>query len=432
MFRDEALMTTVNDTGDGFSVTDRTGTRQFKDDQVVGLNLFSKPKYAKGLLKSTRRCFHIWVDGEPTPIKCEDKIMAGDSDPLMGLIERISENFRELASMALEAGAVIEGEGFALTNTSLLIGPSAHQMETPLNEIASYGIFDDQFRVWGRGQNEAVLSLPLSAKNCYALELLLSERVQTNSVEPKPSEGLGRILFERKPTASNILVMWGLAIAAFIGAVVFAADGWVLPLCCVLGGVGFIIGGINALRSRFRCHESGVYRQTLFSQRQILYEDLQSFSYQAVRHFTNGVYTSTKLDLTFKPKVTVNEKPITFSTDTKTGDNDLDGLRDHISRVIAGEMAERLRRDEEVVWTNNLTFAPEGLRYRPSGFLGKKEFQYLPYAEFHGFDIQEGFLHLWKVGQDKSVIAEPISADNFFPGFLLLVTMFEGEDEAAE
>ena len=45
------------------------------------------------------------------------------------------------------------------------------------------------------------------------------------------------------------------------------------------------------------------------------------------------------------------------------GDDDLENLKDFVSRIIAGQMSQRLSSGEEVRWTNNLTFQMQTFLY---------------------------------------------------------------------
>src|SRR5437867_2094871 len=51
----------VEDTGNGFRVTDRAGVREYRDEQAVSLGYYQKRVYAEGVLKSSWRYFLVWV-----------------------------------------------------------------------------------------------------------------------------------------------------------------------------------------------------------------------------------------------------------------------------------------------------------------------------------------------------------------------------------
>ncbi|MEM7454344.1 MAG: hypothetical protein AAF456_08305 [Planctomycetota bacterium] len=416
-------MAQIIDLGNGFAVVDRSGRAEFSDEQVVGLSYYSTRKHSQGVLKWSKRFFHIWVQGQEKPVRLEDKIAAGEPDPFHGMIERISENYRQRASDALEMGAVVSGEGFALDNQILTIAPEKNPHSVPLNEITSMGIFDDELRVWRQGQDEAALSLPLSARNCYPLELLLKTRISEPTAEPHSAGGLGRVLFERKMARGWVITLWVFAASSLIaGILIGIGEPWLIPGGLILAAL-FAISAWSGSRSVFRCHERGVYKRSLLGERELRYDELTSFSYGATRHYHNGVYTGTHLTLKFIPPTDSGRKSLFYSTTTKHGDAELDNMRDHISGVIASKMAEMLTNNQPVQWTKNLRFAPDGIEYRPAGFLGRKDAVLLPFDQIHGFDIQQGFFMIWEHGKKKPVISEAISEDNFFPGYFVLLSL---------
>jgi len=76
-----------------------------------------------------------------------------------------------------------------------------------------------------------------------------------------------------------------------------------------------------------------------------------------------------------------------------------------------------------VSWTNNLQFLPNGIRYRPDGFLGRKESQLLTYADYGGYDLKQGVFYLFARGNKKHIATEQAAAENFYPGFFLLLML---------
>jgi hypothetical protein len=106
-------------------------------------------------------------------------------------------------------------------------------------------------------------------------------------------------------------------------------------------------------------------------------------------------------------------------------DDDLEELRDFISRQLADRMAQQLSTGQPVQWTPNLVFLREGIQYRPAGLLGigRKEPHFLPYDAYGGCNLNEGVFFLFVKGNNKAVMSEPCSASNFFPGFYLLMMM---------
>jgi hypothetical protein len=86
-------------------------------------------------------------------------------------------------------------------------------------------------------------------------------------------------------------------------------------------------------------------------------------------------------------------------------------------------MATRLAAGEVVPWTKNLTFLVNGIQYRPQGFIGRRNLQELSFEEFGGQTLEQGTFYLFRSGEKKPVMSEPVSAPNFFPGYFLLMML---------
>jgi hypothetical protein len=47
----------------------------------------------------------------------------------------------------------------------------------------------------------------------------------------------------------------------------------------------------------------------------------------------------------------------------------------------------------------------------------------LPFAEYGGYDLKQGVFHLFARGRTKAIMTEQAAAENFYPGFFLLLTL---------
>src|SRR5205823_2032226 len=128
------------------------------------------------------------------------------------------------------------------------------------------------------------------------------------------------------------------------------------------------------------------------------------FTYHAISNFVNGVYTGTTVALTFDPMSRQRADRITYSAQLRDADAEVDNLRDQISRIIAGRMLQRLQQGQPVRWTSNLCYLPDGLEYRPSGWVGRKEAQVLPYDQIGGHNLDQGIFYLWAKGIQKPIM----------------------------
>src|SRR5262249_18602144 len=111
------------------------------------------------------------------------------------------------------------------------------------------------------------------------------------------------------PSRSTLTVLWLFAAMGILGGIIvapFALMGKepgmvVVALLAVVVGGCCALGAIHCRRAAFRCHEFGVRQSGLTGERKLRYLDVASFTYSAVRHFHNGVYTGTAYSFHFNP-----------------------------------------------------------------------------------------------------------------------------------
>ena len=350
------------------------------------------------------------------------------------MIQRLLNRLKQRMEEDLARGGTASGDGWHLSRTVLTLGRPPSDQQLPLSEVTAVETFDGQMCVWQRGKDLAVAKLPLSGRNVHLLPALVQPYLPETSaadVAAESSVGLGRVLFERRSHRSTVLAVSIAGIAMLMVGVAMLmaalsrqnADEGVFVVAIVLLLLGPVLGvaGLWLAFSSFRCHERGVWKATPLGQQTLRYDDVGSFQYSAVRHYHNGAYMGTQLSMRFRPVSPDRGPTIKYSTRTKGDDDDLDELRNTISRAIGSRMAEQLRAGQPVAWTSNLQFLPDGLSYRPGGFLGRKEPQFLPYANYGGYDLKEGVLYLFAKDTKKSIVTEQASAENFYPGFFLLL-----------
>jgi hypothetical protein len=366
----------------------------------------------------------------------ENKIKAGRADPLAELTDRLLERLRKRMQDDLARGGTTSGDGWHLSRTALTLGRPPSDQQLPLSEISAVETFDGQMCVWQRGIDMAIAKLPLSGRNVYLLPGLvqpLLQRAAGQSEAAAATVGLGRVLFERRPPRSLVLALeiGGITLVA-VGAAMMATylsrqniDDGLLVAGILLPSIGALLGllGLWLAFSCFRCHERGVCKTTLFSQKTLPYDDIGSFQFSAVKHYHHGAYVGTQLTVRLRPVSADRGPGISYGVRSKGDDDDLDSLRDQVSRIVATRMSEQLQVGKSVVWTKNLQFTPEGILYRPRGFLSRKEPQLLPFAEYGGYDLKQGVFHLFARGRTKPIITEQAAAENFYPGFFLLLTL---------
>lgn len=416
-----------------FKVIDRTGVREWQDYEIVSFAFSTTPIISNGHPAGFRRRCRLWpAPGVPgkdpgPPIELTNNFRQGQRDPLQEFIERIGDLLRDGFAQALEEGVEVRGDGWSLGKTMLRCRVGGREEQLPIHQIAAVHPYDQFMGVWLVDKEDPVVSLPLDGRNVWLLPALLAPYLPPRDPDvPPPAGGLGRLIFRRKASLAMVITVSVLA-AALTGCGIaggIAGEKDAQFILFGLGGGGLVLAAVTAhlAWAEFRCQEWGVVKRNLFGRKQLLYRDVKTFTYQAVRHYTNGAYTGTNLLLRFVPLPGCGSV-IAHSAHVHGDDAALDHLRDEISQIIASQMHHRLAADEEVPWTKNLAFSPEGLVYRPASFVTRGQPTLLPYEAYAGYNLNDGYFFLFEKGKDKPVLSENVGEENFFPGFCLLLNL---------
>ncbi len=428
----------LEDTADGFVHSTKTGPEQFSDEQVTSIAFDHKKIFVNGTAKSMQRTCRLWIDEDEKPIVLLNKFPLEAADPLYDLLTRLSHKLQSSFDQLLRDGGDIDGDGWWMNRDEIHIGTGPAERIVLLPNITECAIFDNQMCLWQIDQDEAFAKFPAGSRNACQLPLLLADHLQKHQAagDSADSPGLGRILFERKTKTSTRVIVFGLAMVTGLVSMgmMFGAPE---PIIKFFGGAlalltGFLLYSSRALkRAVFRCHQRGVQKAGMFSDRQLRYSDVASFTYSATRHYHNGAYVGTSINMKFDPLPEAEGKPLAYNTSVNGEDESLEELRDFISRAIAARMADRLAAGQRVPWTDNLAFLPEGIEYRKGGFVGRKAPEVLPLTEYHGYGLDQGSFSLFQKEIKKPIMTESASAKNFFPGFYLLQLLLHVPNTAA-
>jgi hypothetical protein len=423
----------------GFVLTDFAGERDVRDDEVISMALQVKRNYANGLLRSLTREFVIWLTAEERPerLVMTNTFKAGAADPIAGLIQRLGDRLHEQARADRDAGRSVLGERWSIEAGELSVRGDKAISACRVEDVVAVDSVDDQVCIWRRGQDAPFARVPGSSANAYLLGRLLGEELARRPrPDGPPTDGqLGRIIFERRPRKSTVVVLAVLAAlclsaAAGLGllALANAVPALWAALFVALAGVLWL-GAIQCRRASFRCHEYGVFQSGLRRTRTLRYADVGEFTYSAVRHFHHGAYTGTAVQLTFQAANGEKADHIRYRAMIKNADRELDNLRDAVSTMIAARMRQELDAKRPVRWTPRLRFLPEGIEYQAGGAFRRPEPVVVPYREIASYNVNQGTFLLWVKGRQKPVVREGVARPNFFPGFLVLASL--GEHGAA-
>ena len=424
---------TVND--NGFTLSDRSGESAYTDTEVRSLALNLKSNYSEGIEKSITRTLLIWLDeaddddsSERLELKSNYKM--GEADPLTVFINRLSQRVLDRARKMLADGSTFAGKGWVLEKQNLVVSAKPEPLHSPLNDIAMTGVVDQKLCLWRRGEDEVWTRIPIDSVNAYVLKWLIDERLaqRPNAADTGTEDGLGRVLFERRPRTAQVVICvlggFTLLLAALGGIVggLLNNKGEAVPMIllgvgCLLGAIGCGYGILHARYAKFRCHQFGLVKRGVRHSRSLRYEHVEAFTYQSTRHYHNGVYTGTIFVLDFAPVAEHQANRIKYSVTLHNADTELDNLRDQVAGIIATRMRRDIAAGQEVVWTPGLTFRGDSMIYRASGLFAKKDAVKIPLANIDSYKLDRGVCYLFLKGGQKAAVQENMHARNFFPGF---------------
>jgi hypothetical protein len=417
---------------DGFVVRDVRTELEHLDEDVRGLATEVKPVYANGVPTAVRRRATLQVSAGPAgTVEMNYTFPLGNAtDPLAGLFDRLQELLLARFRQEIATGRRVTGDGWHLDQDGLSIDRGEGKRRYPYTDLAAVSVVDHKVNVWERGRAEATIQVPARALNAWALVPLLQDRLPRDSggAEEDVGEGMGRVIFQRNKSWSTAGMVGGYVAAVLLvllGALVAVAGVAGGAMAAVLVGLGLVVGGgataAAAYFNRvniFRAHALGVTRITATGHKEMRYDEVGTFTWQATRNFVNGAYTGTSMKLAFQPRPGVDAPAITYSTTLKGNDDELDNLRDFISQVIASRWLKALQEGRTVRWTTSSTFHPDGLEHTKGWFGGAKV---MPYSAVLSHNFKDGWLYLFGAASTKPLVQEQVNQPNFFPGFALLM-----------
>ena len=423
----------VRDLGDGIMIIDRDDKFEVMDNDFLAMALIHKDRYSQGKLQFQFRRFIVWAkaaDSIPVRIEMSNAIAPGSTDPLMTMIERISELLFQRAQNDLRSGQPALGERWTIHNGVLTVRGKLEEKTCPLTEVIAIDTVDSDVCIWRVGQADPYLRVPKDTANAYVLWRLVADHLAhhppNNALHDEV--GLGRLIFERGAKKAEKV-----AFAFLTGAFVVSGISlsFYLP-SMICPGVSFFCAaacGLTAmymLQTRFRCYARGIYKAGIFGTRTLEYEDVRTFSYAAVRTFSHGVYVGTHFRLCFEPVAELGLKRVRHAFTIENADDELDTLRDRFATLISSRMNQQLSAGAKVEWTQQLAILPEGIVRRYSGLLALRAFgksEFIPFSDISSYSIHQGFFFLWRQGHAKPVLKEDTSHSNFFPGYYVLASI---------
>ena len=420
-------------TADGFTYEDRNGSFDFADEDIVEMGTWARTKLSNGVPKTiSRECRLVLEAGEYRgDLKFAYTFPIEKIDPHTEFLERNLQRLTDLADERIRKGDTLAGDNWEFDKNETHIREGRQSLTFPVDHLVAADVVDNKVCIWVKGEAKPAARIPAEGLNALVLLRLLCKRFQEQGYKPDDEPGLGRIIFERDRSITKgvlifTFVLCGAMLAGAVGAAVVASQERDPTGPAILSGVLALLGIVIALAvwlnrtNILRCHTKGVCRITTKNSKELEYKDIRVFSYGAIRQYYNGSYTGTTVTMSFEPAPESESDPIKYSATMKKLDTELDNLRDHVSTVVASHMNQRLQKGESVRWTEGMTFTPEGLQVDVAGgILSKAKSRKLSYYNCL-FSLNEGYFFLFKRGGKDAIYSLPVSAANFFPGYVLL------------
>lgn len=395
--------------------------------QVQDFSLTEKEQLNNGRHAGMLRLLDLrWVEGKT---RLSQFAKVGQQDTFAPVLGTLLNELANVAEARLKTGNPLRGKGWVLDSHGLDVGG---QGALRLSELAGVGNFENRVSFWRVGEELPYFSVPENSPNARVLGVVARRQL---SDRERPMAGpLGRVLFQRKMRTASKVFCWALAVGLFLfgGAmgIGLGSDGSWLGALLALGlswGFGVVLA-INTF-SDFRVHELGVTRKSL-GQHTLRYSEIVSFQFGATRHYYNGAYTGTTVNMRFTPAP--GAKPITHNQTVRGNDSDLDSLREQVAAMVAHHLLARLRRGEDVQWGPTARFTPRGLVVRASKLFGKGEERLAPYDAGLRYTIEQGSFKLFIGNEGKAAMTVACAADNFYPGLKILGELCSREARAPQ
>lgn len=333
-------------------------------------------------------------------------------------VDRIVGGRVEVMKQSIAEGQRIRGQGWSLDRDGL-IGKDGRLTE--LTAVVLCRTSGDRVKLWRAGEERPFVDTPAGSADAQALAALVAPHLPEEPPEIDLPGSLGRILFTRKANRAGTILLGviGLGALAFGGLLMVMEDYsfWWL----VAAGLVVLLLAIRAARFRLDVHSLGIRTTGLFSRRELRYGDVAALTHTATRQYVNGAYTGTMQVLAFEPAPGAGKR-ITYSTQTKGTDQELEAFRDRVAAIVSERLRSEIDRSGRVTWTKDVVLTRRGVEYRASKLIGKGEECFLPFSDELTYQFVQGELQLTD-GGNSPVARIPCGGPNFYPGFALFLQL---------
>lgn len=368
----------------------------------------------------------------------ESRIKLGERDPLLELYERVVLKCAEVFTMLAKEGREIRGKEWTFSGEGLTLRKSREVIS--LSQLDYVSEFDGNVAFHKTGEAEPFCAFEASGPNVHILKAIAIAYMRARNLTRAPSKspgGLGRVLFTKRPInpkgAFQLVLFWIFVVimSAIAGAILsevvrtqlfgpFEGTGregeirWWIAFV-ISQAVTLVLMGVWAwrgLKCMLRCHELGIFRRTLFGEKEMRFDEMTAFSNTVTRSYHNGVYTGTTMQMVFESEA--RRAKINYSGTMRGTDEDLNRLNETVSAHVARHLMSEIRAGNKVRW-GDATLGQDGLMPKKA----KAEADRVPYKDIR-CKMQEGYFYLWWKSEKKPDMTVGCGSRNFWPGLQIV------------
>lgn len=230
-----------------------------------------------------------------------------------------------------------------------------------------------------------------------------------------------------------LFYLYLIIIPVLLVAVVRTGGDWSVSLFLVLSVLSSVLfyWVLRDARGRqLRVFREGLEFVRSSSSTRVHFNDIDVFSFHAVRNYVNGAYTGLCYTLTFQLKGQEGRKPIVWSSTDNEPQEELDALKDRLASAMAKRKMEILSASGSVQWMKGITMHWDKLSYESGTFWTKtKQKEELRFDEIERVEIQNANCCIFRRGEKSPALAYPCGNPNFYPGFLLLSVLLKQRND---
>jgi hypothetical protein len=397
----------------GISIRRPGRTQIFLFDEIRQISLRRREQLSNGVRYGLLR--RVTLRSATDRAAFEAFTLDSQRDTAGAFLDTVRACIADAAGKRLRDGGFIAGKGWSLREEGLQISGRAAPVSLP--SLSQVALFGKRVAVWKDEEETPCFSVADDSPNAMLLLDYLAKRLPDRR---QHAGGLGRVLLEKRPRWSVAVLLGLTAAGAFaVAAALVSGELEAAELAAVAVAIGLLLAGgaFMMATSGFRCHERGIVKFSPFGRRELRYSEIGGLSYQATRHYYNGIYTGTSLEAKFFPEG--GGSPLGVSARAKGSEQALDLLREQVAGLIAAKLRDRLSRQEEVPWTDGARLSRRGVRFPRRKLLGRGAEAFAAFADGLRYSIDQGFFHLFVPGEKKRVLTLPCGGTNFYPGLLL-------------